>query len=101
MTDCNQTEGTRNCYDDQVDLRELVRIFWSGRWQIVQVTYVATGIAVIVALIFVQNGLSCRYIGITGGKPRMALGTTLGLILGGEIGVIVVLFGDSPAPRRK
>ena len=36
--------------DDDIDLRELVRVLWAGKWLIGGITFVATLIAVIVAL---------------------------------------------------
>lgn len=37
-------------YDDEIDLRELLRILWSGKWLISGITLVAAVVAVIVAL---------------------------------------------------
>ena len=37
-------------YDDEIDLRELFRVLWAGKWLIGGITFVATVIAVIVAL---------------------------------------------------
>jgi len=37
-------------YDDEIDLREVFRVLWAGRWLIGAITFAATVIAVIVAL---------------------------------------------------
>ena len=37
-------------YDDEIDLRELFRVLWAGKWLIGGITFAATVIAVIVAL---------------------------------------------------
>ncbi len=38
-------------YDDEIDLRELFHVLWSGKWLIGGITFAATVIAVIVALV--------------------------------------------------
>ena len=38
-------------YDDSIDLREIFRALWAGKWLIGGITFAATVIAVIVALI--------------------------------------------------
>jgi LPS O-antigen subunit length determinant protein (WzzB/FepE family) len=37
-------------YDDEVDLRGLFRVMWAGKWLIGGITFAATVIAVVVAL---------------------------------------------------
>ena len=37
-------------YDDELDLRELFRVLWAGKWLIGGITFAMTVIAVIVAL---------------------------------------------------
>ncbi len=45
-----QQERLAAPYDDEIDLRELFRILWAGKWLISGLTFVAAVIAVIVAL---------------------------------------------------
>ena len=37
-------------YDDEIDLRELFRVLWAGKWLIGGITFAAAAIAVVVAL---------------------------------------------------
>ena len=37
-------------YDDEIDLRELFRVLWAGKWLIVGITFAVTLIAIIVSL---------------------------------------------------
>ena len=37
-------------YDDEIDFRELFRVLWAGKWLIGGITFAASVIAVIVAL---------------------------------------------------
>jgi len=49
MTDAEQDrEVTR--YDDEIDLRELFRVLWAGKWLISGITFVAAVISLVVAL---------------------------------------------------
>ena len=52
MTDSDRNhESLRShAYDDEIDLRELFRILWAGKWLIGGITFAVTVIAVIVAL---------------------------------------------------
>ncbi len=43
--------GQPTPYDDEIDLRELFPILWAGKWLIGGITFGATVIAVIVALL--------------------------------------------------
>ena len=49
MTESQQT-GSPAHYDDEIDLRELVRVWWAGKWMIAGITFAATVLAIIVAL---------------------------------------------------
>lgn len=49
MNESQQTQSTVP-YDDEIDLRELFRVLWAGKWLIGGITFAATVIAVIVAL---------------------------------------------------
>lgn len=46
----SQKSGQAVAYDDEIDLRELFRNLWAGKWIIGGITFAATVIAVIVAL---------------------------------------------------
>ena len=50
MNESQQTQP-RVPYDDEMDLRELFRVLWAGKWLIVGITSAVTVIAIIVALI--------------------------------------------------
>ena len=45
-----QQERQAAPYDDEIDLRELFRSLWAGKWLISGTTFVAAVIAVIIAL---------------------------------------------------
>lgn len=49
MSETNQTAPTMP-YDDEIDLRELFRVLWAGKWLIGGITFAAALIAVVVAL---------------------------------------------------
>ena len=49
MTEPQQTAPPAP-HDDEIDLRELFRVLWAGKWLIGGITFAATVIAVIVAL---------------------------------------------------
>ena len=50
MSESEHTPPSTN-YDDEIDLRELIRVLWAGKWLIAVITFAATVIAVIVALL--------------------------------------------------
>ena len=49
MNETQQTSAPTS-YDDEIDLRELFRVLWAGKWLIGGITFATTVIAVIVAL---------------------------------------------------
>ena len=49
MNESQQTSAPTS-YDDEIDLRDLSRVLWAGKWLIGGITFAATVIAVIVAL---------------------------------------------------
>ncbi|MCH8136868.1 MAG: LPS O-antigen length regulator [Proteobacteria bacterium] len=49
-SDRNHESLRSHAYDDEIDLRELFRVLWAGKWLIGGITFAVTVIAVIVAL---------------------------------------------------
>ena len=49
-SDRNQESLRSHAYDDEIDLRELFRVLWAGKWLIGGITFAVTVIAAIVAL---------------------------------------------------
>lgn len=44
-------QSSLSCYDEEIDLKDLVKSLWSGKWWIIAITAVASTIALVVAVL--------------------------------------------------